>query len=210
MVSLKESLSRGERPFLMRRSVDRSSMKARQFTLQLLLLVVTVVASFFAGYRLGFSNGREVRFEDLERLITETIQPSSRWAESAALSDFQFEQLDTLSVADSVLKLTELGEPDDTLRTMNGIEVMGSALTDDHAKAICKLTDKFKPARPDEFLSRGITHTGKNAADHSWQTAFYQTSQRLELHDGRWRIVESRCGYGDFGPQAVAEAKSND
>ena len=184
-------------------------MKLRQFTLQLLLLVVTVVASFFAGYRLGFSNGREARIDDLSQLISESSRPSI-WTDDATLIASEDAEQNVLSTMNTVSKLADLGDPDEKLRTIDGIEVIGSSLTDDHAKVICKLTDEFKPARPDECLSRDIRHTGKNAADHIWQTRFYRTYQRLELHDGRWRIVDSGCGYGDFGPQATAETKSSD
>ena len=42
-----------------------------------LLLVVTVFAVFCAGYRVGFINGRDARYDDLITLIRDTVAPSS-------------------------------------------------------------------------------------------------------------------------------------
>lgn len=98
----------------------------------------------------------------------------------------------------SAPKLAEVGDPDENEREIDGIQVVGSALTDDHVNAIRKLTEEFKPTNPNEYLIRGVTHTGKNAATHVWQTRHYQAYQKLELWDGQWHVVETGGGFGAF------------
>jgi hypothetical protein len=184
-------------------------MRRPQFTLQVLLLAVTIAASFCAGYGLGFSNGQEARFDHLVRLITESIKPSSGWENNAMAAPEAAEQ-DALSVVNADSKLPDLGEPDEKMRMLDGIQVVGSALTDDHVKAICQLTDAFKPMKPDEFLVRGIEHTGKNTAVHVWQERAYQAYQQLELHDGQWRLVETGAGFINFSSSAGQEIAPSD
>lgn len=182
-------------------------MKWPQFSLQVLLLAVTITASFCAGYGLGFSNGRDARFDDLMKLISESVHPSSSWTNGAtATAPEEYEQ-DALSAANADSKIPDLGEPDEKLRMLDRIQVVGSALTDDHVKAICQLTDEFKPMNPNGFLIRGIEHTGKNTAVHIWQERHYQTYQELELRDGQWHVIDYGGGFGTFGGPEAEEAE---
>ncbi len=54
-------------------------MKWRQITIRTVFLIAVGVGIFCAGYRIGFDNGRDARFDDLIQLIQETIVPSSDW-----------------------------------------------------------------------------------------------------------------------------------
>lgn len=51
-------------------------MKLRQFTIRTVLLATAAAAIFCAGYLAGFDNGRNARFDDLIKLIQDTITPS--------------------------------------------------------------------------------------------------------------------------------------
>jgi hypothetical protein len=96
-------------------------------------------------------------------------------------------------------RLGDIGTPDEKERKLNGVLVLGSELTDAHVKSICRLTENTKPQDFDGHWLRGIIHAGPNRADHIWQTAHYQTYQKLELENGSWRIVETGAGFGNFG-----------
>jgi hypothetical protein len=95
-------------------------------------------------------------------------------------------------------RLADLGPPDEKERKVNGVIVVGSALTDAHVKAICRLTDDTKPKDFDERWLRGIVQTGPRSADHVWQTAHYQAYQKLELVNGNWQTIETGAGFGNF------------
>ena len=94
--------------------------------------------------------------------------------------------------------LRDIGEPDDFERDVGGVQIAGSALTDDHIAAIRALTDNTKPTNPNRYLIRRIEHTGPNTATNIWQTGHAQFYQKLQLVNGKWEMDEQGGGFGPW------------
>ena len=95
-------------------------------------------------------------------------------------------------------RLQDIGTPDHVKREVDGIQIIGSALTDDHIAAIRAITDDTKPTKPNRYLIRGIEHTGPNAATNTWQTGHSQVYQKLRLANGTWTVDEQGGGFGQW------------
>ena len=100
--------------------------------------------------------------------------------------------------ATSAEVLRDIGEPDDSERELDSIQIIGSALTDDHIAAIRAITDDTKPTNPNRYLIRGIEHTAPNTATNTWQTGHAQIYQKLRFTNGKWNIEEEGGGLGEW------------
>ncbi len=94
-------------------------------------------------------------------------------------------------------RLNDLSTQDTTQRQVDGITIIGSALTDDHISAIRALTDSTKPSVQDSEPEplRIISHDGPNAALNDWRVDSLQIYQKLEFKDGAWAILEEGGGF---------------
>ena len=103
----------------------------------------------------------------------------------------------TSSQAPKLAHLADIGEPDEDQRRVDGILVIGSALTDDHVVAIRALTDSLEPPVQQSGIThiRNICHDAPNAATNIWQVGTLQVYQKLVLRDGKWAIDEEGGGF---------------
>jgi hypothetical protein len=95
-------------------------------------------------------------------------------------------------------ELPNVGEPDNKERKVDGILIVGSALTDAHVAAIRALTDDLAPRNAKADLIRNIQHKGPNKAINIWQGAHFESYQSLLFVDGKWELEETGGGFGTF------------
>ena len=93
--------------------------------------------------------------------------------------------------------LNGLSIQDTESRQVDGITIIGSALTDEHISAIRSLTDSMKPSAQDSGREpvRIISHDGPNAASNEWRVDSLQIYQKLEFKGGGWAIIEKGGGF---------------
>ncbi|WP_148618787.1 hypothetical protein [Mariniblastus fucicola] len=89
--------------------------------------------------------------------------------------------------------LKNIGQPDDRQRTLDGILIIGNALTDEHVRAIRVITDAKRP--DDQNAIRNIVHEAPNSASNAWKNGTHQTYQKLTFANGQWKIAEEGGGF---------------
>ena len=95
--------------------------------------------------------------------------------------------------SEATANLNDIGQPDKQQRKVDGILIIGSALTDEHVNAIRALTDDRQPDDPSAI--RNIVHESPTEASNAWQLGTLQTYQKLRFANGQWAIFEDGGGF---------------
>jgi hypothetical protein len=92
-------------------------------------------------------------------------------------------------------ELRDIATPDTEEREVDGILIVGSALTNDHVAAIRRITDPLAPKDAADMI-RIIQHEGPNSVRNVWEGTHFMIYQSLVLRNGKWQIDGGGGGFG--------------